>query len=154
MIKIYTAGPYSDRELLQRWATRLTQQHENLVNNASWLGGSHRLGDGRVFAPWNREAVQGFAADDLDDICDSDIFVLHTAMPIHHPTNGRSVELGFALGIGVAYIIIVGYGEESIFHTLDTYTSVMDWTGSTIYHEPHLDRAAARVGNILEGVGE
>lgn len=154
MKTIYTAGPYSQREALKRWVDGIVSVLPDLTSTATWLNGTHDVADGMTFSPHNREAIQEFARADLEDIARSDIFVLQTAMPMNNPTNGRSVEFGFALGIGVPDILVVGYGEESIFHMLGFYEWAPGLSESRIFHLLSLAYAEPILRDILADGGD
>lgn len=125
---VYLAARYARREELDKYAEQLRKV--GITVTARWLDEKYPSDSGlNDLSPEENKAV---SAKDLDDIRDSDAFVLFTEQPTEaHVRGGRHFESGFAQAIG-KHVITVG-PRENIFHFLDDIPNFLQWKSAKIY---------------------
>lgn len=99
----YLAGKYSDRELLQGYASIL--RANGFYVNAEWLEGCHE--------ERSDKAQLKYAQADLNDIRNSTRFVM---VQNEQPSAGRNFEMGYAHAQGKPLVVIGP--RTSVFHYL------------------------------------
>ncbi len=107
-MRIYLASRYDRRMEMLGYAAIL--EAEGHVVTSRWVRGDHE-------GATDPETLARCAREDLDDIAGSDLFVTFTETPaVGFTSGGRHVELGYAMGLWIA-VVIVG-PPENVFHHL------------------------------------
>lgn len=109
----YLAGRFSRKDDLAGKAAAIVR-HGGRVN-ARWLTGAHDATSEQVLT---HEDLRRFAREDIDDVVDSNTFILFTETPdVGYMSGGRMVEFGIALNDICFQTVIVG-PYENIFTRL------------------------------------
>ena len=117
MAKIYLAAQYSRRNEMKQY--RYILHAHNFKVTSRWLDETSSITGNMGDESDSFYAVS--AADDLDDIDASSIFVLFSESPlVGIPRGGRNVEYGYALKAGKK-LFVVG-PKENIFHYVGNAT--------------------------------
>ena len=122
--KVYLAARYSRREELCRYRDHLAEIDWTVTSR--WLNGNHQVADDGMTLPGTREEARRFCMEDLEDIDRAQLLIAFTEPPRSTASRGgRHVELGYALGRGMA-VMVVGH-QENVFccHPLVEY--FVDW---------------------------
>lgn len=136
MARIYLAARYSRREELCGYREQLSALGHEVTSH--WLNGEHQAADDDP-----GEQAYEFAAEDINDILDSDVIVSFTEEPrtAGASRGGRHVEHGFVLGMNEALrlaqrylpeevvirrVIVVGH-RENVFHWLPEIDFFETW---------------------------
>lgn len=117
MTTLYLAGRYSRRDELREYAAVLREA--GYVADPAWLREEH---DWDGVDPLRGQRL---AQDDIRDILDADRLLAFTDGPGTTRRGGRHVEVGIALGLGIA-VDVIG-PAENVFHLLPTVTRYHDF---------------------------
>lgn len=117
MLRVYLAAPYQMKEQIALRAKELRAL--GMIVTSQWLEEKYdptvQLGD------VSRPDRADLAKRDVDDIAAADVLVLQPDITGLIKRQGRTVELGIAIGLRrfrPMEIFIVGSGEENIFYDL------------------------------------
>lgn len=126
-LTVYLAARYSRKRELRGYAEQLRERDWEVVS--SWLDIDDEGDPAARAVEADRHAVPegagSYAARDLADIREADLFVLFAEAPGAATRGGRLVEYGFALREGCE-CVIVGR-PETIFHRLPEVRLYPDW---------------------------
>jgi len=134
-LSVYIAAPYAARELVADRITQLTRI--GFTVRCRWADGTHDVGPEGAALEVDRGLRGAWAADDLEDIDNADVFVVLAAgealalSDLHRGTSGgRHVEMGYALARELPVVFV---GEpENVFHALHAVTVVPSWEEAVI----------------------
>ena len=121
----YLAGRFSRKDELAGYAKDLEAAGHTVTSR--WLTGTHDATSERELTS---DELAEFAYEDLDDIDDSDIFVLFTETPdAGYTSGGRMVEFGYAMNHTSRFIrvMVVGPRENVFTHILNADCVFPDW---------------------------
>lgn len=125
-IRLYMAGPYSQRLVLKARAEELVRASGGAIEiTASWLEGEHEAKEGNA----TLEEVAVWAYTDLSDIDSADVLIQFT----EHPSTrgGAHTEFGYALARDIDDMQLVVCGPVvNIFHAHETVVRHPDWAST------------------------
>lgn len=111
-MNVYLAARYSRRLELCGYAAELYADGHHVTSR--WLLGNHQAENDQLHRGADAER---FAAEDLADVSEAALVVAFTEVPrTSNSRGGRHVEFGYALGLGIA-VVIVG-PRENVFGCL------------------------------------
>lgn len=127
-MRIYLASRYPRREELCGYRDDL--QKVGYTVTSSWLDNdlSHK-DNGTTFLTDGEEEIAGWARRDIEDIQDSEVFILFTSP--EHGRGGNQVEFGYALAFHELLptpmrLVIVGE-RQNTFHYLSSVEVYSTW---------------------------
>ncbi len=125
-LRVYFAAPYSTKETMRVYAEELRAR--DIIVTSSWLEETEKpsVQLQEVSEAKNRE----YALRDVQDVSAADILVLWTDPTKKIIRQGRTAELGVAVGIGLTRVLpifIIGNEYENIFHYLPQVTRFSTW---------------------------
>lgn len=128
--RYYLAARYSRREEICEYGQALREIGG--VVECRWLLGTHQLhpGAGKIDVenhPEHGTSMEAapFAADDVEDVADSDTIVFFSEPPDTGNRGGRHVEFGMAIALGKRLVVIGP--RENVFHTLPQVERYDNW---------------------------
>ncbi len=137
-MKVYLAAPYQMKDTISKRAAELREL--GIEVTSQWLDETHRANvQLQDLAPKDH---QYYALRDVADLADADVFVLQPDSTETIKRQGRTVEMGIAVGIGLyrSYpVFVIGESEQNIFHYLPQ-----------VYHFPDWEATKARLVELAE----
>ena len=130
-MKVYLAAPYQLQDLIIARAIELRAL--GIEVNSRWLEETHKSTT-QIKEVLHSE-LQFYALQDVADISEAHVFVLQPDETETIKRQGRTVELGIAIGIGLSRplpIFIVGSGEENIFHHIPQVYHFPNWVSTKL----------------------
>jgi nucleoside 2-deoxyribosyltransferase len=122
-VNVYLAARYSRRLELCGYAAELESAGHRVTSR--WLLGNHQAENEQLHRGAEAER---FAAEDLADVRAAALVVAFTEAPrTSNSRGGRHVEFGYALGIGIA-VVIVGPRENVFGCLVPQFESWRDFT--------------------------
>jgi nucleoside 2-deoxyribosyltransferase len=132
-MKIYLAGPFTDRDKLQDVADQLKGLGHEITS--SWLYGSEQIPEsmtdnvkdyvtGKTHHDESWSVFGKIATNDIEDVREADTLVKFHTDDLEYRSGGKFVEMGVALGLGKG-VIIVG-APEQVFDWYPTVAHVAD----------------------------
>jgi nucleoside 2-deoxyribosyltransferase len=120
-IRIYTAGPWADREMMREVAAKL--QQAGYVVECRWL--THE--EYPLDHPNRQQYLKEQALNDIEDLLDSDMLVYVKS----RMSEGKATELGIAIAT-LKPIILIGERVNNVFLNLeipafDTIEAAIEW---------------------------
>jgi len=127
-MRVYLAAPYGMKDVIKARALELERLGISVVSQ--WTDESHSANI--QMHELTHEEHQAYAVRDVAECAQGDVFVLQPNMVGEIVRQGRTSELGIAIGIGLYRpypIFVVGDGgnEANIFHHLPQVTHFPDW---------------------------
>ncbi len=125
-MRVYLAAPYQMKEAINVRAAELRALGFEVTSQ--WLEETHKAGI--QMHELTHEDHQYYALRDVADLADAGVFVLQPDATETIKRQGRTVEFGMAIGIGLYRpypIFVIGKGEDNIFHHMPQVTHYPDW---------------------------